>query len=177
MRQQLYEKTKDEIFLVQFKEHINAELQKVTAGTKYAQQVDPFRYQNNPTLQRLTRFKVEGDDAHNTKKWEALMTDCAYYYDKPTIEQEIMMKKDLQYKYDDLFANGIFPRLQSRKDLLTWACYQREDARKATAPEDQREAINDRCEDYSRLLTTYGPSYSTLKEKLGYVKGLFDDTD
>jgi hypothetical protein len=80
---------------VQFKEHINAELQKVTAGTKYAQQVDPFRYQSNPTLQRLTRFKVEGDDAHNTKKWEALMTDCAYYYDKPTIEQEIMMKKDL----------------------------------------------------------------------------------
>jgi hypothetical protein len=50
------------------------------------------------------------------------MTDCAYYYDKPTIEQEYKMKKDLQFKYDDLFQNGIFPKLKNRKELLQWAC-------------------------------------------------------
>ena len=46
------------------------------------------------------------------------MTDCAYYFDKPTVDQEFKMKKDLQYKYDDLFQTGIFPRLQSRQSLL-----------------------------------------------------------
>ena len=29
---------------------------------------------------------LEGDDAQQTKKWESLLTDCAFYYDKPTIQ-------------------------------------------------------------------------------------------
>jgi hypothetical protein len=103
------------------------------------------------------------------------MTDCAHYYDRPTVEQERKMKYDLQYKYDDLFAAGIFPRLQSRKDLLTWACNSWEASKKATAADS--DAINDNCEEYGRLLSTYGPDYSSLKQKLGYIRGLFDDTD
>jgi hypothetical protein len=86
-----------------------------------------------------------------------------------------MMKRDLQYKYEDLFENGIFPELHNRHQLVTWACKSWEETKKGTVPEDQRDAINDRCEDYGRLLSTYGPDYSSLKKKLGYVRGLFDD--
>lgn len=118
---------------------------------------------------------MAGDDAQQTKKWEALMTDCAFYYDRPTIEQRTTMKRDLQYKYDDLFQNGIFPQLASRKQLITWACKSWEEDKKARLPEDQRDSVNDRCEEYGRLVSQYGPDYSSLKQKLGYVRGLFDD--
>lgn len=87
------------------------------------------------------------------------------------------MRWNLQYKYDDLFAGGVYPKLQTRKDLLTWACKTWENEKKERAHEDQRDTINDRCEDYGYLLQTYGPDYSSLKKKLGYVRGLFNDSD
>lgn len=177
MREQLKQKTKDEIFLHKFNEQVNSELQKVMAGSKYSEKVNPFDYLKNPSIRSLRRFTIEGDDADNSKKWHSFMVDCAHYYDRPTLDQEHQMKRDLQYKYDDLFANGIFPRLQSRKDLLTWACHSWEDAKRSKVPEEEREAINDRCEQYGRLLSTYGPNYAPLKAKLGYVRGLFDDRD
>jgi len=67
--------------------------------------------------------------------------------------------------------------MQDRKTLLTWACQSWEADKKARAPEDQRDAINDHCENYDKLLRKYGPSYEGLKKKLGYIRGLFDDTD
>ena len=139
--------------------------------------MNPFDYYMNPPIRKLRRFTIEGDDANKTKMWESFMVDCAHYYDKPTLTQEKQMKKDLQYKYDHLFANGIYPRLQSRRDLVTWACYSWQDAKKARVPEEEQEAINDRCEEYTRLIDQYGPNYTTLKQKLGYIKGLFDDRD
>jgi hypothetical protein len=33
------------------------------------------------------------------------------------------------------------------------------------------------CEQYQPLLDKYGPDYSSLKGKLGYMRGLFNDTD
>jgi len=33
------------------------------------------------------------------------------------------------------------------------------------------------CTRYQGLLDTYGPDYSSLKEKLGFVRGLFKDED
>ena len=35
--------------------------------------------------------------------WRAMMKDCAFYYDAPTIDEEVDMKKKLQRKYDSLF--------------------------------------------------------------------------
>ena len=130
-------------------------------------------------MKGLKRFQVEGDDADKSKKWHEYMVDCAHYYDKPTLAQEKSMKKDLQFKYDDLFENGIFPRLQSRRDLLTQACFSWEAAKRAKVPEEEQGAINDRCEEYGRLLNTYGPDKhnSSLKNKLGYIRGLFNDKD
>ena len=51
------------------------------------------------------------------------MKDCAFYYDAPTIKDESKMKKTLQVKYDDLFPRMVMrPVLQTRKDLVNWAC-------------------------------------------------------
>ena len=52
------------------------------------------------------------------------MYDCAYYYDFPSAEDELMMKKLLQRKYDPILKEGWRPPLYTRKDLLTWACNQ-----------------------------------------------------
>ena len=68
-------------------------------------------------------FKVPGDDKLKSKKWEAMMSDCAFYLDRPSIKDESEMKKTLQTKYDDLFPGvAMKPTLQSRKDLVGWAC-------------------------------------------------------
>ena len=31
------------------------------------------------------------------------------------------------------------------------------------------------CTNYNKLLTTYGPDYTTIKKKLGFLKGLVAD--
>jgi hypothetical protein len=86
-------------------------------------------------VRALKRFQIENDDAQQTKKWQAFMTDCAFYFDRPTLDQERSMKRNLQYKYDDLFADGIQPKLQSRRDLLTWACKAWEADKQARTPD------------------------------------------
>ena len=98
------------------------------------------------------------------------MKDCAYYYDVPTVEEETKMKRTLQRKYDPLFAAGWRPQLQSRRDLLTWACGQYNTSRQSAGLDDQ--VVN--CENYSNLLKAFGPDYERLRPKLGYVRGLFD---
>ena len=51
------------------------------------------------------------------------MGDCAFYFDKPSLDDESQMKKTLLTKYDDLFPGApMRPTLQSRKDLVGWAC-------------------------------------------------------
>lgn len=56
--------------------------------------------------------------------WKQLFTESSYYFDEPTLDQEIKMKKTLQGKYDSLFKEGWRPPLQSRKDLVEWVCFQ-----------------------------------------------------
>jgi hypothetical protein len=63
-----------------------------------------------------------------------------------------------------------FP-LQSRRDLLTWACQ----AKNAHLQEKEAQPeLLENCEAYNDLLRKYGPDYNKLKGKLGYVRGLFD---
>lgn len=69
-------------------------------------------------------FKLADNGKHKSKKWEALMTDCAFYFDQPSLQDESQMKRTLQHKYDDLFKGPMKMPLQSRKDLVNWACAQ-----------------------------------------------------
>ena len=55
---------------------------------------------------------MAGDDKFFSRKWEAMMRDCAFYYDAPTLEEEVEMKRKLQRKYaDDLFSDVMKPKL------------------------------------------------------------------
>ena len=97
------------------------------------------------------------------------MKDCGFYFDAPTIQDENSMKRTLQRKYDGLFEDGWRPALQSRRDLMTWACNQ---YNKAHDGKEGFEAAN--CENYSVMLKEFGPDYDRLKPKLGFIKGMFD---
>lgn len=80
------------------------------------------------------------------------------------------MKKNLQYKYDSLFQAGWRPPLQSRRDLMEWACAQQ------NAFLSEKEAPADmkwNCENPGVLIDKFGPDYNAVRAKLGYVKGLF----
>ena len=117
-------------------------------------------------------FKVEGDDKWKTKKWEAMMGDCAFYFDKPTIADESSMKRTLQTKYDDLFPGvAMRPTLQSRKDLVNWACAAQNSY--MLSKDAPAEKLMD-CTRYQGLLDKYGPNYDSLKGKVGHIRGLFD---
>ena len=80
------------------------------------------------------------------------------------------MKKLIQRKYDHLFQPGWRPALQSRRDLVTWACNQYN--QKLEAQSDSSDLID--CQNYQALLFEFGPNYDSLKKKLGHVRGLFD---
>ena len=82
------------------------------------------------------------------------------------------MRFKLQSRYDDLFADRWSAPLQSRKDLVQWTCEQKNAyfTEKGAAPE-----LLEDCQNYNQLLKKYGPDYESLKPKLGYVRGLFED--
>ena len=81
------------------------------------------------------------------------------------------MRFKLQHRYDDLLPEGWSAPLQSRRDLITWACENRNSyLQERNAPE----GLIEECQNYTQLLKKYGPDYDALKPKLGYVRGLFD---
>ena len=121
---------------------------------------------------RPKRFRIENDDAHGTLMWRALMKDCAFYFDAPTIDDEVSMKRTLQRKYDHLFKDGWVPPLQSRRDLVTWACNQYNGNLQEREDFQENQLVD--CDNYKALLFEFGPNYDKLRGKLGYVKGLFD---
>ena len=97
------------------------------------------------------------------------MKDCAFYYDVPTLDHERAMRRTLQSKYDSILMPGWRPALTSRKDLVTWACRQYNQAQEAKGGEDMQD-----CENYHSLLLAFGPNYDKLRPKLGHIRGLFD---
>jgi len=102
------------------------------------------------------------------------MKDAAFFFDYPTIQEQRETKFQLQHRYDDLFADSWRPPVQSRRDLLTWTCQQRNSY---LSERNAAEALLDDCENYAGLLRKYGPDYSSLKSKLGHVRGLFEDQE
>ena len=101
-------------------------------------------------------------------KWRALLEDCAFYFDEPTIKQETKMRKTLQLKYDDLFTASWRPALQSRGDLVEWACLRQNAWIEEKGAEGQMD-----CSNVQGLIDEFGPDYSSVRAKLGFVKGLF----
>ena len=140
----------------------------------FAETVDRSQY---PNLRKNlgvdpVPFKIAGDNKFKAKKWDALLKDCAFYYDRPTIEDESRMKKSLMTKYDDLFPGvAMKPVLQSRRDLLTWACGSQNSY--MAAKDAPAEHVVD-CTRYQALLDKYGPDYTNIRNRLGHIRGLFD---
>ena len=100
------------------------------------------------------------------------MKDATFYLDNPELKDEISMRQKLQYRYDSLFTTTMRPPLQSRRDLVNWTCQ----AQNAWMQEKEApEKLMMDCTNYNKLLTTYGPDYTTIKKKLGFLKGLVAD--
>ena len=138
----------------------------------YAETVDRSKYTKEDALVYKKAFRVEGDDKFKSKLWGSMMTDASFYYDNPTLQDEQEMRKKMQYRYDSLFSSVMRPPLQSRKDLVSWTCQaQNQWMSEKGAPEDM--AMD--CSNYKGLLELYGPDYTNIKKKLGFVKGLVPD--
>jgi len=172
----LRQETRDAIFNRQLSDVLQqkqAERER-SEGVTYAEQVNSDEYTvSKPTWgQDPPTFKIAGDDKFKTLKWQAMMTDCAFFYDKPTLQEESTMKRTLQTKYDDLFPGvAMRPTLQSRRDLIGWACAAQNSHMQAKdAPAD----LLMNCERYQGLLDQYGPDYNALKGRIGHLRGLFD---
>jgi hypothetical protein len=73
--------------------------------------------------------------------------------------------RNVKQHYDELFAGPWRPPMQSRKDLLLWACEQRNQALAET-----HEPLN--CT-YNALMQDFGPNLDSLRDKLGGVRGLW----
>jgi len=170
----LRSETRDQIFNRQLADVMaQKEHKRATTEQTYSEKVDWTEYTTKrPTYgQDPVMFTVEDDDKFKTKKWEAMLSDCAFYFDKPTLKEESNMKKTLLTKYDDLFTVAMRPTLQTRKDLLNWACTAQNSY--MTTTDAPAEKLID-CTRYQSLLDKYGPDYSTLKSRVGHIRGLFD---
>ncbi len=107
----LRQETRDAIFNRQLSDALaqkQAEREK-NSGLTFSETTDVSKYTvSKPTWgQDPVMFKVAGDNKFKSKKWEALMSECAFYFDKPTIKDESAMKRTLQTKYDDLFPGTV----------------------------------------------------------------------
>ena len=157
------------LFDAEFQAEVQRQLAVKRSGATLAEQLG---VEKQASVTERKRFTIANDDANQTLMWRALMKDCAFYYDAPTIEDEVAMKKKLQFKYDSLLQPGWVPALTSRRDLLTWGCnqYNQSVQQREDFSEDQLAP----CDNYQALLFEFGPNYDRLKAKLGHIKGLFD---
>jgi len=146
-------------------------LEEVQANHKkhFSEQVNKDDYNLATMPKKPTRFVLPNDDANKSGMWQSAMRDAAYYFDNPTLKQEVSMKKTLQNKYDTLFPDNWRPPMQSRGDLVSWVCHQQNSfLKEQEAPEDKMWA----CENPKALIEKFGPNYDIVKAKLGYIKGL-----
>jgi|DEB0MinimDraft_12_1074336.scaffolds.fasta_scaffold57808_1 hypothetical protein len=123
------------------------------------------------SVDRNARFAIAGDDESQTLMWRALMKDCAFYFDAPSIDQENKMRRTLQRKYDGLFNANWRPSLGTRRDLVTWACNQYNGSLLEKGQEEKQ--LVD-CDNYQMLLREFGPDYNKIRGKMGHIRGLFD---
>lgn len=143
------------------------------ATRTYAEKSDWSEYRLTQAFQKKHEaFKVEGDDSKFHKaQWSSFLHDACFFFDLPTIHEQRDMRFKLQKRYDSLFASAWMPPLQTRRDLVLWAC----EAKNAYMQErNAPDEVLEDCANYNGLLRKYGPKYDTLKPKLGHVRGLFE---
>lgn len=158
-------------FMLAFNKYLNEKKEGV--NKTYAEKKDWKEYRLNPAFETVTPFTVEGDDnKFHVAKWKSFLKDAAFYYDLPTAHEMREQRFKIQQRYDDLLPDNWRPPLQSRRDLVLWTCEQRNNyLKEREAPE----TLLEDCSNYASLLNKYGPNYDSLKGKLGYVRGLFDE--
>ena len=102
-REKLKQDAKNFLFDQNFQEEVQRQIaEKKAKGSKTL--VEKLGQDGAESRDRLSsRFDVTGDDDNKTLMWRSLMKDCAFYYDAPTLEDELKMKRTLQRKYDPLF--------------------------------------------------------------------------
>ena len=96
-------------FMIAFNRHLN--LKKDASTRTYAETRDWKEYRLEPAYKEVERFTIDGDDKFQTRKWHAMLKDCAFYYDAPNIEDERQMRFTLQRKYDDILEDNWRPPL------------------------------------------------------------------
>ena len=72
------------------------EQKRENAGRTYAEKVKREDYTHTDT--KFPRARVDefaGDDALHSNKWNSLMKDAAFYFDKPEVDDENKMKRKL----------------------------------------------------------------------------------
>ena len=171
-REKLKQEAKNYLFDQEFAAEVERQISEKQANqTKTLSEATNVKRLDTQKWRQTSRFEVTGDDENKTLMWRSLMKDCAFYYDVPTIDDEMKMKKTLQRKYDPLFTQGWRPALTTRKDLVTWACKQYNGSLEAREIPVENH-VN--CDNYKALLEEFGPDYSKLRGKLGHVRGLFE---
>ena len=79
-------------FLASFNKHLNAKKENLTKT--YAEQTNWQEYKLQPSYEEVKPFSIEGDDKFKSKKFNALLKDCAFYYDKPVLDE----KREMRFK-------------------------------------------------------------------------------
>ena len=137
----------------------------------FAETVDPLDYKTKDERHKsIQQFSIKNDDKFKTKMWNSCLRECAFYFDNPTMKQKKATKDNLQLKFDPIFQSGWKAPMKNRAELLNWVCNERNDWMTSQGSEEPLENCN-----IHHLVGKYGPDYETLKEKIGYVKGLFDE--
>ena len=120
-------RTKNSIFERDFQIALGKALEKRKEGSEetYAEKVNWQDYKSKKAYEYKPPFSIPNDDKYQSLMWSSLLKDTAHYYDTPEVGEEREMRFKLQKRYDSILKKGWRPPLQSRRDLVTWACEQR----------------------------------------------------
>lgn len=96
-RARLRQEVKNQIFEKQFQAAVDYHIEKKKEDSEklYSEKVNRYDYTLMPRHKRHRKFEVVGDDKVKHGKWTNLMQDCAFYFDRPTIDQERKMRATL----------------------------------------------------------------------------------
>ena len=166
---ELKEARREQLFWREFDKEVANQIAMKKEGKVESDGYHPDKCKYIKPYQRPEAFTVENDDKHHTKLWDSMLKDCAFYFDNPNATDKVATKKKLQFRYDSLFSSSWRAPLNNRHDLLLWACQQRN----SYMAENGNEGAEEHCE-YQTLLSKYGPDYEPLKDKIGYLRGLFE---
>ena len=122
---ELKARREEELFQREFDDELARILAEKKAGKFEKNKFDSETMRELPDYVKPEPFTVENDGKFQTKKWNFLLKDCAWYYDNPQASDKKEIKNKLQRKYDSLFTDSWRFPVDSRRNLLIWACEQK----------------------------------------------------